>query len=125
MRTLAIRYVLGDVPRLIASLAGIAFVVALVLVQAGIYSAFVGSTTLLIDESDADLWVASRDMQYLEITLPLAYDAVRKIRKIDGVAHAEPLAIRSAIRRSCGGRHSGSGSRSRLPTRSSRKTCWS
>ncbi|HEX3467830.1 MAG TPA: FtsX-like permease family protein [Candidatus Elarobacter sp.] len=103
MRTLALRYVLGDVPRLIASLAGIAFVVALVLVQAGIYSAFVGSTTLLIDESDAQLWVASRDMQYLEITLPLAYDAVRKIRKIEGVAHAEPLAIRSAIRQSPSG----------------------
>lgn len=104
MRTLALRYVLADVPRLVASVAGIAFVVALVLVQAGIFSAFVASTTLLIDESDAQLWVASRDMQYLEITLPLAYDAVRKIRKIDGVAHAEPLAIRSAIRQSPSGR---------------------
>jgi putative ABC transport system permease protein len=103
VRTLALRYVLADVPRLVASVAGIAFVVALVLVQAGIYSAFVASTTLLIDESDAQLWVGSSAMQYLEITLPVPYGWVRRVGAIDGVAHAEPLAIRSAVRQSPSG----------------------
>lgn len=103
MRTLALRYVFEDVPRLIASLAGIALVVALVLVQGAIYSAFVASTTLLIDESDAPIWVASRDMSYLEITLPIPYGWVKKVRAIDGVAHAEPLAVRSAIFQSSSG----------------------
>lgn len=103
MRTLALRYVFEDVPRLIASLAGIALVVALVLVQGGIYSAFVTSTTLLIDESDAPVWVAARGMAYLEITLPIPYGWVKKIRALPGVAHAEPLAVRSAIRQSPSG----------------------
>lgn len=103
VRTLALRYVFEDVPRLIASLAGIALVVALVLVQGGIYSAFVTSSTLLIDESDAPIWVASRGMSYLEITLPVPYGWVKKVRAIPGVAHAEPLAIRSAIRQSSAG----------------------
>ena len=103
MRTLAIRSVLEDVPRLVASLAGIAFVVALVLVQAGIYSSFVTSTTLLIDQSDAQIWVGSREMSYLEITLPVRYDAVARIRTIAGVEHAEPLAVRSGVRQSTSG----------------------
>jgi putative ABC transport system permease protein len=103
VRTLAIRYVLEDVPRLVASLAGIAFVVALVLVQAGIYSSFVRSTTLLIDQSDAQIWVGSNEMSYLEITLPIRYDAAARIRSIAGVEHAEPLAVRSAVRQSASG----------------------
>jgi putative ABC transport system permease protein len=97
VRTLALRYVLEDVPRLIASLAGIAFAVALVLVQTGIYAGFVRSTTLLVDDSDAELWVASRAMSYLEITLPVPYAWVARIGAIDGVQHAEPLVLRSAI----------------------------
>ena len=103
VRTLALRYVLEDVPRLVASLAGIAFAVALVLVQTGIYSGFVRSTTLLVDNSDADLWVASRAMSYLEITLPIPYSWVAKIGAIDGVQHAEPLVLRSAIWQSADG----------------------
>jgi putative ABC transport system permease protein len=100
---LAFRYVLEDVPRLSASLAGIAFAVALVLVQTGIYSGFVRSATLLVDRSDADLWVASRAMSYLEITLPVPYSWVAQIRAIGGVAHAEPLTLRSAIWQSTDG----------------------
>ena len=103
MRTLAIRYVLEDVPRLVASVAGIAFVVALVLMQAGIYSSFVRSTTLLVDESDAQIWVGARAMSYLEITLPIRYGWVTRVRSIDGVAHAEPLVVRSAVRQSASG----------------------
>jgi putative ABC transport system permease protein len=103
VRTLALRYVLEDVPRLVASLAGIAFAVALVLVQTGIYSGFVRSTTLLVDNSDADLWVASRAMSYLEITLPVPYAWVARIGAIDGVQHAEPLVLRSAIWQSADG----------------------
>lgn len=103
MRTLALRHVVEDVPRLLASLAGIAFAVALVLVQTGIYAGFVRSTTLLIDRSDADLWVASRAMSYLEITLPVPYAWVDRIRAIGGVRHAEPLALRSAIWQSADG----------------------
>jgi putative ABC transport system permease protein len=103
VRTLAIRYVLEDVPRLVASVAGIAFVVALVLMQAGIYSSFVRSTTLLVDESDAQIWVGARAMSYLEITLPIRYGWVARVRSIDGVAHAEPLVVRSAVRQSASG----------------------
>ena len=103
MRTLAFRYVFEDVPRLVASLAGIAFAVALVLVQTGIYAGFVRSTTLLVDNSAADLWVASRAMSYLEITLPLPYSSVAQIGAIDGVQHAEPLVLRPAIWQSSDG----------------------
>jgi putative ABC transport system permease protein len=103
VRTLAFRYVFEDVPRLVASLAGIAFAVALVLVQTGIYSGFVRSTTLLVDNSAADLWVASRAMSYLEITLPVPYSWVAKIGAIEGVSHAEPLVLRPAIWQSSDG----------------------
>lgn len=91
------RHLFEDLPRFFASLGGIIFAVQLVLVQVGIYVGFVHSSSLLIRESHADFWVAAKEMQYLEITLPVPYTWIAKARAIDGVASAEPIIIRSII----------------------------
>jgi len=57
----------------------------------------VRSSTLLIEESRADLWIASREMLYMEITLPISYSWVAKAKAVEGVASAEPLIIRSIV----------------------------
>jgi len=91
------RHLFEDLPRFFASLGGIVFAVQLVLVQVGIYVGFVHSSSLLIRESRADFWVAAKEMQYLEITLPVPYSWIAKARAVDGVAAAEPIIIRSII----------------------------
>lgn len=73
------------------------FAVALALVQVGIYNGFVRSSTLLIEESSADLWIAGRDTLFLEITLPVPYTWLAKAKSVDGVARAEPLIIRTIV----------------------------
>lgn len=97
MLGLARRFLFEDPARLLASLGGIVFAVVLVLVQVGIFNGFVRSSTLLIEESRADLWIASRDILYLEITLPISYAWVAKAASVEGVARAEPLIIRTIV----------------------------
>ncbi|HMD01855.1 MAG TPA: FtsX-like permease family protein [Candidatus Baltobacteraceae bacterium] len=103
MIRLARRHLFEDVPRLLASLGGIVFAVTLVMVQSGIFNGFVRSTSLLIEDSRADIWLAAREMSYLEVTLPLPYRWLAKARTIEGVASSEPLAIRSVIWKSPSG----------------------
>lgn len=76
------------------------FAVSLVTIQIGILDGFTRSTGLLIDQSSADLWVASQDMVHLEVTSPLSLEQMIKARSVDGVQRAEALMIRAALWRS-------------------------
>lgn len=84
-------------PRFLVALAGIVFAVTLLTVQMGIFNGFKRSTTLLIEESKADIWIAQRDMAYLEVTLPLPYERLAQTRAIPGVAIAEPMILRTIL----------------------------
>jgi len=94
---LARRHLFEDLPRLFASLGGIVFAVTLVMVQTGIYTGFVRSTSLLIENARADIWVAAREMSFLEVTLPIPYSWLASVRSVEGVALAEPLVIRTIV----------------------------
>jgi putative ABC transport system permease protein len=100
---LARRFLFEDPARLLTSLGGIVFAVVLVLVQVGIYNGFVRSSTLLIEESTADLWISGREMLFLEVTLPISYSWLAKAKTVDGVARAEPLIIRTIIWKNASG----------------------
>ncbi len=76
------------------------FAVSLVTIQIGILNGFTRSTGLLIDQSSADLWVASEDMVHLEVTSPLPLEQMVKARDVEGVERAEALMIRAALWRS-------------------------
>lgn len=71
------------------------FAVSLVTIQTGILKGFTRSTTLLIDSSDADIWVASENIVNFELTEPFPYVQVRQAQDIEGVARAEALTIGS------------------------------
>ena len=73
------------------------------MVQTVIYTGFVRSTSLLIENSRADIWLAAREMSFLEVTLPIPYSWLGTARSIHGVARAEPLVIRTIIWKSLKG----------------------
>lgn len=99
MVSLARKNLLEDLPRFIVAQAGIMFAVSLVTIQTGVLNGFTRSASLLIDKSNADIWVASKDMVHLELTLPLTASQVIKAQQVTGVERAEALIVRKAILR--------------------------
>lgn len=97
MASIARKNLFEDIPRFLVAQAGIMFAVSLVTIQTGILNGFTRSTGLLIEQSDADLWVASKDMLYLEVTLPMPVERVVQARQVAGVDRAEALVTRSAL----------------------------
>ncbi|MGK7919959.1 MAG: FtsX-like permease family protein [Trichodesmium sp.] len=95
MASIARKNLLEDIPRFLVAQAGILFAVSLVTIQTGILNGFARSTTLLIDKSNADIWIASDEMVNFELTDPLLYGQVGQAQTIEGVQQAEPLILGS------------------------------
>jgi putative ABC transport system permease protein len=97
MASIARKNLFEDIPRFLVAQAGIMFAVSLVTIQTGILNGFTRSTGILIDRSQADIWVASKDMVYLELTLPMPAGNLNEATKISGVDRAEPLLLGGGI----------------------------
>jgi putative ABC transport system permease protein len=97
MASIARKNLFEDIPRFIVAQAGIMFAVSLVTIQVGILDGFSRSTTRLIEQSDADLWIASKEMLQLEITLPMPLQRLMQAREVEGVEHAEALISRNSL----------------------------
>jgi len=95
MISLARKNLLKDLPRFLVAQAGILFAVSLVTIQTGVLKGFTRSTTLLIQQSQADVWVASDNWVNFELTEPFPYLLVQQARQVEGVARVEPLLIGS------------------------------
>ncbi|MEX0271024.1 FtsX-like permease family protein [Leptolyngbyaceae cyanobacterium UHCC 1019] len=97
MASIARKNLFEDIPRFIVAQAGIMFAVSLVTIQVGILDGFSRSTTRLIEQSNADLWVTSKEMLQLEITLPIPLQRLTQAREVEGVAHAEAIISRNSL----------------------------
>lgn len=96
MPSLARKNLLEDIPRFLVAQAGIMFAVSLVTIQTGIQAGFTRSTSQLIDNSKADIWVSSANMVHLGLTVPMSYDFIGVAQQVEGVERAEGLTIRGA-----------------------------
>lgn len=103
MPSIARKNLFEDIPRFLVAQAGIMFAVSLVTIQTGILNGFTRSTTTMIDNSEADIWVSAEEMVYLELTLPLPAGTVNQALAVDGVEGAEALIIRGVTWRSSNG----------------------
>jgi putative ABC transport system permease protein len=103
MASIARKNLFEDIPRFLVAQAGIMFAVSLVTIQTGILNGFTRSTGLVIEQSSADLWVASKDMVFLEVTLPLPLEQLIKARQVTGVEQADALSIRATLWRDAQG----------------------
>lgn len=95
MVSVARKNLLKDLPRLLVAQAGIMFAVSLVTIQTGILKGFTRSTTLLIEQSSADIWVASENIVNFELTEPFPLVQLREARQVEGIERVEPLIIGS------------------------------
>ncbi len=104
MASIARKNLFEDIPRFLVAQAGIVFAVSLVTIQIGILRGFSRSTARLVDQSSADLWVASKDIVHLELSSPMPAQRVEDAQKVAGVDRAEALMIRSSIWRDSTGK---------------------
>ncbi|HHP7243390.1 MAG TPA: FtsX-like permease family protein [Elainellaceae cyanobacterium] len=93
MVSIARKNLFEDIPRFLVAQAGIMFAVSLVTIQIGILNGFTRSTAQLIDDSDADIWVAAEEMVYFELTQPMPLERVSQAEQIEGVERAEALLL--------------------------------
>ncbi|MBF2001516.1 MAG: ABC transporter permease [Synechococcales cyanobacterium C42_A2020_086] len=103
MASIARRNLFEDIPRFLVAQAGIMFAVSLVTIQTGVLSGFIRSVGVLIDQSNADIWIAHRDMVQLELTLPMPAGNLDRVRQVEGVERAEPLLMGGGTWRSPSG----------------------
>ena len=61
MVDLAIKILLDDKGRFLTTVSGVAFAVALVYVQVGLFIGLLASASITIDRMDADLWVVAHN----------------------------------------------------------------
>ena len=107
MTPLARRNLFHDKIRLAVTLTGITFAVVLVVVELGLFLGFSTTTSSLIDRSRADLWIASRNVPYIEQGSPFSERKLYQVRATPGAASAEKYIARFASwKRPDGGRES-------------------
>lgn len=96
MASISRKNLIEDIPRFLVAQAGIMFAVSLVTIQTGLQYGFASSSSWLIDRSQADVWVASKNMVHLGMTRPLPYERVSEAREVEGVERAEAVIIRGS-----------------------------
>ncbi|MGA2890470.1 MAG: ABC transporter permease [Terracidiphilus sp.] len=94
MPPLARRNLFHDKIRLAVTLTGIAFSVVLIVVQWGLFQGFSSSTTSIIDNSGADIWIAAKGTVYLEQAAPFNERKYYQVLATPGVGSAMKFILR-------------------------------
>ena len=94
MASIAVRNLLHDRIRLVVTLTGIIFAVVLVAVQTGLFLGFTTTTTNVIDNSGADFWVTSRNVEYIEAGVPFPEKELYHALGVPGAAEAQKYIVR-------------------------------
>ena len=97
MASIAVRNLLYDKIRLTVTLTGIIFAVVLVAVQTGLFLGFTTTTTNVINNSRADFWVTSRNVDYIEAGVPFPEKEMYHALAVPGVAEVQKYIVRFGI----------------------------
>ena len=88
MPSLAGRNLFHDRVRLAVTLTGIVFAVVLIVVELGLFVGFTVTTSGLIDNSQADLWVTSTGVPHIEMPVPFSERKLYQVKAVLGVESA-------------------------------------
>ncbi|MBI4679505.1 MAG: FtsX-like permease family protein [Elusimicrobia bacterium] len=91
MAAVAMRNLLHDKVRFLITLAGITVAIVLIFLQGGMYLGFMKSASGMIDRTDADVWVVSRNSPNFDWSRPFPERYLNKARSTPGVAEAKTL----------------------------------
>ncbi len=97
MIDLALKMLLDEKARFAATVLGVGFAAALVLIQVGIFFGLLENASITIDRLDADLWITSRNAPNVNFGNPFPEGYVQRVRSIPGVARADNLIVWYAI----------------------------
>jgi putative ABC transport system permease protein len=94
MPPLARRNLFHDKVRLTVTVTGIVFAVVLIVVELGLFVGFTSTTSGLVDNSGADLWVTSKHVPYVELGVPFSERKLYQVRAVPGVQEAQKMITR-------------------------------
>jgi putative ABC transport system permease protein len=97
MWNIAIKTLIADRGKLLAALVGVVFSVVLVNVQGGLFFGLIRKASLLVDQTDADIWVGHKKMNNVDFPQAVPRRLVQRIRAIDGVKRAEPYLVGHSV----------------------------
>lgn len=89
MASLALKNLFHEKVRFAVTLTGIVFSIILTAVQLGIFQGFIAASTDIIGQSNADLWITSRNVTHVEQGVPFSESKLYQVLEIEGVAQAE------------------------------------
>ncbi len=97
MVDLALKMLLDEKGRFLATVLGVGFAVALVLIQVGLFFGLLENASITIEKLDADLWVMARNTANVDFGNPFPETHVQRVRSIPGVARADNLIVWYAV----------------------------
>lgn len=90
---LAIKTLFHEKGRLFITMMGITFSTILTIVQVGMYLGMMGNATAIIRHIDADIWIASRNIQNFDFANPFPEERINKVNAFPDVAWSERLLL--------------------------------
>lgn len=99
MWVLAVKNLIHDKVRLLITLIGIMFSVALILIQVGMFLGMTSNSSTVIEHSEGDLWIMARNSQNFDMVNPFPENLVVAARSVEGVEWAENLIQQFAFMR--------------------------
>lgn len=93
MWSIALETLIADRAKLLTALVGVVFSIVLVNIQGGFFLGLIGRASLLVDHSQADIWVGHRQMCNIDLPRDIPRRFVYRIRGTPGVARAEPYLL--------------------------------
>ncbi len=90
---IAFRTLLHDRGKLLAGLIGVIFSVILVNIQGGLFFGLIRKASLLVERSDADIWVGHRGMHNVDFPHNIPHRWIDRVQSVPGVVEVEPLRI--------------------------------
>ncbi len=93
MLWLAIKTLFHEKGRLFITLMGITFSTILTIIQVGMYFGMMGNATAIIRHTDADIWVASKNIQNFDFANPFPEERINRVRSMPDVLWADKLLL--------------------------------
>jgi putative ABC transport system permease protein len=97
MASLAVRNLFHDKIRLGVTITGIVFSVVLVAIQTGLFIGFTSTTSNVIDNSGADLWITSKGVPFIEVAAPFSEKKLFRARAMPEVLDAQKYIVQFSL----------------------------
>lgn len=89
----ALRILLYDKIRSLITLLGVVFAVGLIFAQVGIYLGLMETSSVIIDHTEGDIWVTSKNTRNFDFAQPIPEYFYDHVKSVEGIQWAEKLIV--------------------------------